>query len=442
VSQPTVETQQSSVGCPVAFLGLADAINYSQLPYPIGPLDLYRLSKFRNCLVIPNPLIGLKVVLLINSTEVYSRKVEWIRVAFCRPNSTELFNIRIEFQPVAATPAAEIPHEPLTAPSLLRATGAEWHFFVGSCPDSLVLDPGAHEIRASTNLRDYGVIDRFGFGYSKAPPLTAEEIAASESNILANKKVKLALSCKLCNSNYFAYTGFERDKELESSKCVWQEDLPDTFACECGKSQIDLTRWRESLHALLRIPDISESSTLSLERRYTIAHLKEVSDAYAALIAKDVPEEQVQKFIENNKALLSVLRPARTFIKPKIVGDYLADFATLDYRGVLTLIELERPSLKLFTKKGDPSAGLSHAFGQVRNWMVLIQQHRQAFLHTLNLQESDVTAVKGLVLAGRLSKEIHEPLKKHRMVPLSDQIEFHTLEYLSVEMNELAKALA
>ncbi len=53
-------------------------------------------------------------------------------------------------------------------------------------------------------------------------------------------------------------------------------------------------------------------------------------------------------------------------------GKYRSDFVWLNDNSdgpEWVLVEIEKPRIKLFTKKGEPSAELNHAIEQVRSWI-------------------------------------------------------------------------
>jgi len=74
--------------------------------------------------------------------------------------------------------------------------------------------------------------------------------------------------------------------------------------------------------------------------------------------------------------------------------------------------------------------------------MMEITKHRAAFFDSLGVLESEVTSIRGLVIAGKVTDAIRPQLKKYRQMPLHDSIDFHTYQYLSAELEELAVSLA
>ena len=147
-------------------------------------------------------------------------------------------------------------------------------------------------------------------------------------------------------------------------------------------------------------------------------------------------------FIEQHPILLSRFNAKRLFIKPDIVGRFKADFAVVDSRNQLWLIELEKPSLKLFKRDRHPTAALMHAYGQVTDWLEQYARYPGAILEALGLKAADVVAVRGAVIAGRSSDVTVEVLQRHLSNPPYPNIEFMTCDNLGVSLLEISKKIA
>lgn len=66
------------------------------------------------------------------------------------------------------------------------------------------------------------------------------------------------------------------------------------------------------------------------------------------------------------------------FSHVRLAGEYEVDFlyGSMNSMGLFwTFIELESPSAKMFTRRGDPSAALSHALRQVLDWRSWLQDN-------------------------------------------------------------------
>lgn len=111
----------------------------------------------------------------------------------------------------------------------------------------------------------------------------------------------------------------------------------------------------------------------------------------AKLIIQDKSEESFQRFLAKNPHFLFRLAPSTDstnlgfLVKPPISNFNFADFATFSVSQGgcrVHLIEIERPSDKLFTKKLTPAYKLQGALGQIHDWNEWIRINRRAFLNT------------------------------------------------------------
>jgi hypothetical protein len=98
-----------------------------------------------------------------------------------------------------------------------------------------------------------------------------------------------------------------------------------------------------------------------------------IGDLESLLLLKQCEESKLQQFITRNAFLLPPLAPRRSFLviaQPRFGDEYVADFAMYGEMNInwWTFVELERPSLRLFTKSGDPSAAFTHAIQQTHDW--------------------------------------------------------------------------
>ena len=88
-------------------------------------------------------------------------------------------------------------------------------------------------------------------------------------------------------------------------------------------------------------------------------------------------------------------------MKPSILTKYKADFAILDSGKTLHFVEIEKSALPILRKNGDSSAELTHAISQVQSWLYEYGHHQAAILDGMGLVPSNVTKVRGIVVAGR-----------------------------------------
>lgn len=109
----------------------------------------------------------------------------------------------------------------------------------------------------------------------------------------------------------------------------------------------------------------------------------------ATLIHQDKKEEDFQRFFSKNPTFLFKAIPSYgdtnlgVVTKLPVGNSFISDFAvfTLGQGGCkITLIEIEKPSDRLFTKKLIPSQKLNTALGQITEWTEWIQASKLTFI--------------------------------------------------------------
>ncbi len=137
---------------------------------------------------------------------------------------------------------------------------------------------------------------------------------------------------------------------------------------------------------------------------------------YGRLLDANPPEETLQQFLKDNPTLLC---PAQRRSWPKIpLGSRVTDFVFRQADGDYLLVELERPSKKLFTKIGDTSSQLTHACGQVADWKRYLEDNLATAQRELGLVGISANP-NALVVIGR-SKDLTEDLRR-RLTTLHNQ---------------------
>lgn len=134
---------------------------------------------------------------------------------------------------------------------------------------------------------------------------------------------------------------------------------------------------------------------------YEAGALHTVRRNFAALCEQDVPEETLQKFIEENPILLHPFAAQEIFFKSPILSLYRTDFTIINHQREMILVELENTSTKILKKDGGVHSELQHAFDQVTNWIHTCDDHRAAVVDSLKIDKGRVGAVRGVIIAGR-----------------------------------------
>lgn len=102
-------------------------------------------------------------------------------------------------------------------------------------------------------------------------------------------------------------------------------------------------------------------------------------------------EQDVHAFFEECPLVFEFVCPDGLVISKMPLGSaFVTDFVLViddtnsnDPTPVATLIEIEKPDLKLFSRSGDPAAGLTHAIRQVQNWKRWVSSNRAYFIDEL-----------------------------------------------------------
>jgi hypothetical protein len=104
-----------------------------------------------------------------------------------------------------------------------------------------------------------------------------------------------------------------------------------------------------------------------------------------SVLDADQREEEIQVLIEQHPQLWRFVTANKPFVRPKMkLGEkFITDFIVLGsahwsqtQMRTATFIELERGGCRLFNKKGDPSAELTHGIRQLRDWKQWVTDNR------------------------------------------------------------------
>lgn len=429
----------STSGIQAIFLGIADFYEELMPPYPNGPVNIFRLAARKPHVVFPAILGQARWIILVNRVFLESCEPRHWSIRVCDDDKAILANV--PFKTVDAIEGQSLEAAVAESPKGTMFFGSGEFVVLPLSIEVLIPHPGKYHVH-SIYCGEDSRIGSVEFLYQRTPSLTPDQVVAINSNPDAVKSVKMELGCKACHDNIAFYTALARSSELESGGLLWYADLPDRFSCQCGKVDLPLRYLRESMHAFLLEDFGKEMSGLSYVRRYGHHEVVKTAKQYTAVLGSGKGEAAVQEFIKKHPVLLAHFGARRLFIKPSFLGKHFGDFAVLDTQDRLWLIELESPTMKLFRKNRHPRAELLHAYGQVNDWLYEYQKHPGAVLEGFNLAVSDVSAVRGAVIAGRRDSVTQAALQRHLSDPPYPRIDFMTLDDLAVSMLELSKRLA
>ena len=306
--------------------------------------------------------------------------------------------------------------------------------------DVLVLRPGSYKavLKCEGQEQFLGYLHLL---HSYPPPYSPDQIAALRSDPLARRLVRIVYSCTDCGKQLRAYAGLEPNRKLEKEGYTWYADLAEQFKCSCGKLDFSLLYLKTGLHGLLSrnlAPDDQIGG--AFQRLYETTKLEEDCRQFKKLIESDVPEQQVQDFLEDHLIFFARFSAHRLIPKPRIQNKYLADFAILNHRKELLLVEIERPQICLLTKNRRITAELQHARTQVTDWIQEVDDHRAAVLNSLKIELREVAVVRGIVIAGRSPTDDEEGRSLRRA--FSGDVEFYTYDDLLDDTTQIIRRVA
>lgn len=419
-------------------LGIADFFEKLEVPFPYGGVDIFQIAHHKASSVYPINIQHFVWLLIVKTDFLRQADVSKWQLRVCDESGDELG--KIQFQPDDISTTNEAGDEQKFG--IKHAVPIDSSFtIIDFRMDGVLRKPGKYNVLSEYN-GEVTQIGTLNFHYQRADPLTPDKISALESDPNSLKQVHIDITCNRCISKFSAYTGLTRSRKLEKEGYVWQGELPGEFKCKCGKNTFDLKFLKESMHSLLLTEFGKNLSGLSYIRRYGHAQVKKVAEQFSKLLEKETLEQPVQTFIEENPVLLCRFHAKRLFYKQNILGRFITDFAVIDSRNQLWLIELERPSMQLFKNNGHPTQALMHAYGQVSDWLFQFRKHQEAILEGMNLNKQDVVSVRGAVIAGRSKHITHETLQRHLANPPYPNIEFMTIDDLRTSLIEISRKVA
>lgn len=111
----------------------------------------------------------------------------------------------------------------------------------------------------------------------------------------------------------------------------------------------------------------------------------EILSEFSTVLEADESEETIQRCMAKHVALWRFVTSNEPTVVPKMrLGEkFVTDFMVLgsahwsqSQMKTATFVELERPSHKLFTQRGDPSAELVHGLRQLQDWKQWVTDNR------------------------------------------------------------------
>lgn len=413
----------------IIFLGVCERIQRISQPHPLFPVyNIIGLKNFVFMSIFPCNFSGLTFLFAMDS---FSENTS-IKISGVLPNNDSLFTIDIVDYGEVIIDGNQVlnNNNDVILPIRNENQPKLWTLIPIVPPnDTMLKEPTTLTFIASINGVQE-IIGKLVLSYIKSSPLTLDKIDAIKSNPNATKLVRMVIKCNKCSDTLQVYAGLEKSLEEEKKGSIWYEEVPEKYTCSCKTNDLNMQYVRENLFALLENEISKQTDQLEFHRLYEKGVLEKISIEYWKLINKEVMEEKVQVFIEDNPIVLESFHPVRIFHKSPILSKFKTDFTILDNNGYLYLIEIERPNIRLLNKNGEKAADLMHAISQVKDWLYYFDQHKLACLDCLNILPNEVNKVLGFVIGGRDSTYPKDKLAKLKWEDLGNNISFLTYDDL------------
>ena len=260
--------------------------------------------------------------------------------------------------------------------------------------------PGIYAVMLTADEGPEELIGQFEVVVIDPPPLTPERVAAIKADPAAAKAGRAEFSCKHCKTTIRFYTALEKNAKLEADGYLWYETVPDRFECSCGQTKFDLVSIRRNFYSILGRRFAAEANA-QIEPLYHQSTIETVRLDLLKIIDQNPREEVLQQFFQSNPILFHQFPSEKIFFKPPILTFFFADFCIVTPQKELIFIEIERAGTRLLKKDGGEAAELRHAIDQITNWIHVVDEHRLAVLDSLGISRSDVSTIRGVVIAGR-----------------------------------------
>ncbi len=121
------------------------------------------------------------------------------------------------------------------------------------------------------------------------------------------------------------------------------------------------------IHSDPKFEPLREGFVLSQDRLRVI---KEEIEVFEQLVNAAGKEEEAHQFLKNSNILLGLTSSINPISKFKLGDDYITDFVINEVPEGYVLVEIERPTIRMFKKTTPPERTheLNHAIEQIENW--------------------------------------------------------------------------
>jgi hypothetical protein len=168
---------------------------------------------------------------------------------------------------------------------------------------------------------------------------------------------------------------------------------------------------------------------------------------YVCLLDSEVREGEIHKFLATHSyffnGIIRLFGRSPIYSKIKLGSNYEVDFAFFDtgsFGPEWHLIEIEPPSARMFNRKGDPTATLTHAMGQVRKWHAWVHDN----LSYAQKLMPHIEYPLGYVFLGRRRELTHKTMHCLRELAHDHRraLRIHTLDWFVDAAHSVKKLLS
>jgi hypothetical protein len=158
---------------------------------------------------------------------------------------------------------------------------------------------------------------------------------------------------------------------------------------------------------------IKKNETELLKKQQTnLTEYEKRIEKYRELVEKKAEEPIFQDFFEKNPVFLDPL-VTEVFPKKSLGGEKYPDFVLVLNNKNNILVEIEKPNVSLYNKKGDPTAELTHGEEQVRGYLRLAIEEKE-WLRKRGLENLTADNTRGMLVIGSdLTEDERKKLDTH-----------------------------
>ena len=163
--------------------------------------------------------------------------------------------------------------------------------------------------------------------------------------------------------------------------------------------------------------------------------IRVIRDYERLLNQSPIRESVLQQYLRTHRILLEP--SARTvYPKRRLGSEYVIDFLIEAYDGSYKLVEIEKPTDRLYLNNGDPSSALTHAEQQVLDWQGWMRRNIAYIRSESHLMMNNP---EGLVIIGQRSQMNSDEIRKldERNLSLRGHLQIVTFDDLSLRLSQL-----